>query len=97
MRARVRALTCGARARRAFGMLRRANLRLPSLPYPLPSPPTAARHTQDKYQVISHRNISTSNSTKGEIRWKETCEQQMAQLEKDILKLSSNGPVYIVE
>ena len=56
-----------------------------------------ACHLQDKYQVISHRNISTSNSTKGEIRWKETCEQQMAQLEKDILKLSSNGPVYIVE
>lgn len=51
----------------------------------------------DKYQVISHRNISTSNSTKGEIRWKETCEQQMAQLEKDILRLSSHGPVYIVE
>ena len=51
----------------------------------------------DKYQVISHRKISTSNSTKGEIRWKETCEAQMSQLEKDIEKLSGHGPVFIVE
>jgi hypothetical protein len=70
----------------------RALLTTPLLPPPSHPPPP-----QDKYQVISHRNISTSNSTKGEIRWKETCEQQMAQLEKDILKLSSNGPIYIVE
>jgi hypothetical protein len=51
----------------------------------------------DKYQVISHRKISTSNSTKGEIRWKETCEAQMSQLEKDIEKLSGHGPIYVVE
>jgi hypothetical protein len=51
----------------------------------------------DKYQVISHRKISTSNSTKGEIRWKETCEAQMSQLEKDINKLSGHGPIYIIE
>ena len=51
----------------------------------------------DKYQVISHRNISTSNSTKGEIRWKETCEQQMAKLEKDIKRLEMPGPIYIAE
>jgi len=70
----------------------RALLTTPLLPPPSHPPPP-----QDKYQVISHRNISTSNSTKGEIRWKETCEQQMAQLEKDILRLSSHGPVYIVE
>lgn len=50
-----------------------------------------------KYQVIAHRKISTSNSTMGEIRWKETCEAQMAQLEADIKRLSVKAPIYVVE
>lgn len=50
-----------------------------------------------KYQVISHRKISTSNSTMGELRWKESCESQMAQLEADIKKLSVKAPLYVVE
>jgi hypothetical protein len=50
-----------------------------------------------KYQVIAHRKISTSNSTAGEIRWKESCEAQMAALEADIKKLSVRAPIYVVE
>ncbi len=50
-----------------------------------------------RFQVIAHRKISTSNSTIGEIRWKETCEKQMAQLEADIKRLSVRAPIYIVD
>jgi hypothetical protein len=50
-----------------------------------------------KYQQIAHRKISTTNSTQGEIRWKESCEAMMSQLEGDIKKLSAKGPIYIVE
>lgn len=50
-----------------------------------------------RYQVIAHRKITTSNSTVGEIRWKESCESQMSQLEADIKKLSVKAPIYIVE
>jgi hypothetical protein len=50
-----------------------------------------------KYQQIAHRKISTSNSTVSEIRWKENCESQMAQLEADIKRLSVKGPIYIVD
>ncbi len=51
----------------------------------------------DKYQVIAHRKISTSSSTMGEIRWKESCEAQMAQLEADIKRLSVKAPIYVLE
>lgn len=50
-----------------------------------------------KYQQIAHRKISTTNSTQGEIRWKESCEAMMSQLEGDIKKLSTKGPIYVVE
>lgn len=50
-----------------------------------------------KYGVIAHRKISTSNSTQGEIRWKESCEALMAQLEADIKKLSVNAPIYVAD
>lgn len=36
------------------------------------------------YQRITYRNISTHNSTLGEIRFKETCEQQMTACEESI-------------
>jgi hypothetical protein len=48
-----------------------------------------------RYQVIAHRKISTSNSTIGEIRWKEDCERQMSQLERDIERLSVKAPIYV--
>lgn len=49
------------------------------------------------FQLIAHRKISTSNSTVGEIRWKEGSEAQLAQLEKDIKRLEVKAPIYIVE
>jgi hypothetical protein len=50
-----------------------------------------------RYQVIAHRKISTSNSTIGEIRWKEECEAQLSQLERDIERLSVKAPIYVVD
>lgn len=49
------------------------------------------------YQRITYRNISTHNSTLGEIRFKETCEQQMNACEESIKKLSVKAPIYIVD
>ena len=49
------------------------------------------------YQRITYRKISTSNSTMGEVRWKETCEGHLAGLEADIARLSAPGPMYVVE
>jgi hypothetical protein len=50
-----------------------------------------------RYQVIAHRKISTSNSTIGEIRWKEDCERQLSQIERDIERLSVKAPIYVVD
>jgi hypothetical protein len=49
------------------------------------------------YQTITFRNISTHNSTLGEIRFKESCEQQLDQIEKDIKRLSVKAPIFIVD
>lgn len=49
------------------------------------------------YQTITFRNISTHNSTLGEIRFKESCEQQMDQVERDIKRLSVKAPIFIVD
>ncbi|RYG51114.1 hypothetical protein EON67_04020 [archaeon] len=49
------------------------------------------------YQRITFKKISTSNSTIGEIRWKEQCERTLAQLEKEIERLSVKGPIYVVD
>ena len=48
-----------------------------------------------QYQQITYRKISTSNSTIGEIRWKELCEKQLEQLEADIKALSVKGQIYV--
>lgn len=50
-----------------------------------------------EYQKITFKNISTSNSTIGQIRAKEACEQQLAQLERDIKRLSAKGPIYVLD
>jgi hypothetical protein len=61
----------------------------------------ALKHKWDevnaRYQVIAHRKISSTNSTIGEIRWKEQCETQMAQLEADIKRLSVRAPIFVVD
>jgi len=49
------------------------------------------------YQKTTFKNISTSNSTIGEIRWKENCERQLAQIEKDIAKLTVKAPIFVVD
>jgi hypothetical protein len=49
------------------------------------------------YQTITFRNISTHNSTLGEIRFKESCEQQMDTLERDIKRLSVKAPIFVVD
>jgi len=49
------------------------------------------------YQKTTFKNISTSNSTIGEIRWKENCEKQLAQIEKDIARLSVKAPIFVVD
>jgi len=50
-----------------------------------------------QYQKITFKSISTSNSTIGQIRSKEACEQQMSQLERDIKRLSAKGPIYVLD
>lgn len=50
-----------------------------------------------KYGLLSHRKISTSNSTQGEIRFKCNLEDLMSQLEADIKKLSVNAPIFVAE
>mmetsp|Transcript_82784 Transcript_82784/g.200643 ORF Transcript_82784/g.200643 Transcript_82784/m.200643 type:complete len:265 (+) Transcript_82784:180-974(+) len=49
------------------------------------------------YQLITFKRISSSSSTIGAIRRKEECENQLAQLEKDIAKLEARGPIYVVD
>lgn len=49
------------------------------------------------YQLITFKRVSSSNSTVGAIRRKEECENQLAQLEKDIEKLEARGPIYVVD
>ena len=51
----------------------------------------------NRYGLISFKNISTSNSTLGEIRLKQTLEQSLTSLEEDIKKLSVKGPIMIVD
>lgn len=50
-----------------------------------------------KYQKTTFKSISTSNSTIGEIRWKENCEKQLSQIERDIARLSVKAPIYVVD
>lgn len=50
-----------------------------------------------QYQLITFKRVSSSNSTVGAIRRKEGCERQLAQLEKDIERLSGKGPVLVVD
>lgn len=49
------------------------------------------------YQKTTFKNISTSNSTIGEIRFKENCERQLNQVEKDIARLSVRAPIFVVD
>lgn len=49
------------------------------------------------YQAITHKRISSSTSTAGAIRRKENCEKELAQLEKDIQRLSVKGPILVVD
>jgi Calmodulin-binding len=49
------------------------------------------------YQKTTFKNISTSNSTIGEIRFKENCEKQLIQVEKDIARLSVKAPIFVVD
>lgn len=50
-----------------------------------------------QYQLITFKRVSSSNSTVGAVRRKEECERQLAQLEKDIERLSGKGPVLVVD
>lgn len=49
------------------------------------------------YQRVTFKKISTSNSTIGEIRFKENCEKSLAQIEKDIDRLSVKAPIFVVD
>lgn len=49
------------------------------------------------YQRITFKKISTSNSTTGEIRFKEQCETALASIERDIARLSVKAPIYVVD
>jgi hypothetical protein len=49
------------------------------------------------YQRTTFKKISTSNSTIGEIRFKENCEQSLAQIEKDIARLQVKAPIFVVD
>lgn len=64
------------------------------LPFPLIC---AGDQVNLKYQKTTFKSISTSNSTIGEIRWKESCEKQLAQIERDIARLSVKAPIYVVD
>lgn len=50
-----------------------------------------------EYQKITFKRISSTNSTAGAIRRKEECERQLAELERDIERLSGKGPVLVVD
>lgn len=49
------------------------------------------------YQKTTWKKISSANASVGEIRWKETCEQQLNELERDIKKLSVAAPIFVVD
>eukprot|EP01029_Cantina_marsupialis_P009317 TRINITY_DN2178_c0_g1_i1.p1 TRINITY_DN2178_c0_g1~~TRINITY_DN2178_c0_g1_i1.p1 ORF type:complete len:245 (+),score=77.09 TRINITY_DN2178_c0_g1_i1:61-795(+) len=46
-----------------------------------------------RYQQITFKRVSSSNSTVGAIRRKEDCERELAQLEADIAKLSKKNVI----
>ena len=50
-----------------------------------------------KYQVQAHKKVSTSTSSLGEIRAKESGEAMMRALEADIRKLSVAGPIFVIQ
>jgi hypothetical protein len=50
-----------------------------------------------RYQKTTFKAISTSTSTIGEIRWKERCETQLTQIERDIARLSVRAPIFVVD
>lgn len=50
-----------------------------------------------EYQKITFKDISTSNSSIGQVRAKEECESQLKALERDIQRLSAKGPIYVVD
>ena len=50
-----------------------------------------------RYQKMTHQKVSSTTATLGQIRSKETCERQLAELEKDINRLSVKGPIYVVD
>lgn len=49
------------------------------------------------YQLCTYKKISAATATIGEIRWKETCEQQLKQIEADIKRLTQPGPIYVTD
>lgn len=67
-------------------------------PSSLPSPPPRpflSRYAA--YQKITWKKISPATASVGEIRWKEQCETQLSQLEKDIDRLSVQAPIFVVD
>ena len=50
-----------------------------------------------EFQKTTFKNISTSNSTIGEIRAKLRSEAALAQIEKDIARLSVKAPMFVVD
>lgn len=50
-----------------------------------------------EYQKTTFKNISTSNSSIGEIRRKELCERQLVSIEKDVARLSVKAPIFVVD
>lgn len=55
-------------------------------------------HVNTQYQKISHKRISTADgSLISEIRCKSDLEKELAQLEADIKKMSTPGPIYVLE
>lgn len=51
-------------------------------------------HANERYQKITHNTIL---DTIGKVRRKEQCEKELAQLQKDIEKLSTKRPIMIVD
>ena len=52
--------------------------------------------TMTQYHLIDHKKTSSSTSTIGEIRSKERLEAMLTQLDSDIVRLSTVGPIYVV-
>lgn len=49
------------------------------------------------YQRVTWKRMSPATASIGDIRWKENCERQMAQIEKDIERLSVRAPIFVVD